>query len=113
MIELARAYVALSNAHRPALIATMFDANSCYHSAALGQFNGVEAIIEMMTAFFQRYPDVHWQAQNYRLDDNRVSFDFSISASEAETGASLQRSGIESIEFDTQGIIRELEVQNL
>ena len=113
LIELAKAYVALSNAHRAALIAMMFDARSSYHSAALGQFNGVDSIIDMMTGFFQRYPDVRWQAQNYRVDDNRVSFDFSMRASEAETDASLQRSGVESIEFDTRGMIRKLEVRNL
>mgnify|MGYP003678092989 FL=1 len=113
LIELARAYVALSNAHRPALIAAMFDHHSSYHSAAFGQFDGVQAIIEMMSGFFQRYPDVHWQAQNFRVSGTIVSFDFSMQASEAGTGALLQRSGVESIDFDAQGIIRKLVVRNL
>lgn len=110
MIELARAYVALSNAHRLQLIGAMFDKNSVYTSSALGQFHGAIAIAEMMTGFFARYPDVHWYADNYRNDDSWVKFDFTMTAGESGSGESLKRAGSEKIKFDQQGFISRLEV---
>jgi hypothetical protein len=109
--ELARAYVALSNAHRVELIRPMFAADAIYHSSAVGEFQGVDAIIDMMRAFFTRYPDAFWLCENFRCEVDRVSFDFSLQASDAQSGAQLQRDGIERIEFDDQGMIIRLEVK--
>ena len=109
--ELARAYVALSNAHRVELIRPMFASDAIYHSSAVGEFHGVDAIADMMQAFFARYADAFWLCENFRCEDNRVSFDFSLQASDTLGGALLQRNGIERIEFDAQGLIRRLEVK--
>jgi len=109
--ELARAYVALSNAHRVELIRPMFASDAIYHSSAVGEFEGVDAIVDMMRTFFERYPDVFWLCEHFHCEMNRVSFDFSLQASDAQSGAQLQRSGIERIEFDNQGLIIRLEVK--
>jgi hypothetical protein len=110
-IELAKAYVALSNAHRVELILPMFAAEAVYTSSAVGEFIGPSAIGDMMQGFFARYPDVFWLAENFRFDNGRVSFDFGLLATAADSGAQLQRQGVERIEFDGQGLIRKLEVQ--
>ena len=109
--ELAHAYVALSNAHRVELIRPLFATDAIYHSSAVGEFQGVDAIIDMMRAFFTRYPDAFWLCEHFRCELNRVSFDFSLQASDAQSGEQLQRSGIERIEFDDQGLIKRLEVK--
>ena len=109
--ELTRAYVALSNAHRVELIRQMFAADAIYHSSAVGEFHGVDAIADMMSSFFARYPDAFWLCEHFRCAANRVSFDFSLQASDAQSGAQLQRSGIERIEFNAQGLITRLEVK--
>jgi len=109
-IELARAYVALSNAHRVELIVPMFAAGSVYTSSAVGEFTGPIAISDMMQGFFARYPDVFWLAENFRCDNDRVTFDFGLQATAADTGEHLQRQGIEHIEFDRYGLISKLEV---
>jgi hypothetical protein len=111
VIELARAYVALSNAHRVELIKPMFSATAVYSSSAVGEFVGSDAIGEMMRGFFTSYPDAFWLAENYRHDNNRVIFDFSLQANAAATGEHLQRQGIERIEFDENGLIKKLEVK--
>jgi nuclear transport factor 2 (NTF2) superfamily protein len=111
IIELAHAYVALSNAHRVELIRPMFAADAIYHSSAVGEFQGEDAIIDMMRRFFARYPDVFWLCEDFRCEANRVSFDFSLQASDAQSGEQLQRNGIERIEFDAQGLIKRLEVK--
>ncbi|MCP4333746.1 MAG: nuclear transport factor 2 family protein [Gammaproteobacteria bacterium] len=109
--ELARAYVALSNSHRPELIVPLFADDAIYSSNAVGEFHGSVAIGDMMHGFFRRYPDVFWLCKNFRYNDNRVSFDFSLQAIDAESGAHLQRSGLEKITYDDQGRIKKLEVK--
>jgi hypothetical protein len=110
-IELARAYVALSNSHRLELIVPLFAEDACYSSSAVGEFQGPAAIGNMMRGFFRRYPDVFWLCENFRYDDNRVSFEFNLQAIDAESGAYLQRSGIERITYDARGLIKKLEVK--
>ena len=109
--ELAHAYVALSNAHRLEMIKPMFATDAVYHSSAVGEFHGVDAIIDMMGTFFTRYPDAFWLCEQFRCEVNRVSFDFSLQARDAQSGEQLQRNGIERIEFDDQGLIIRLEVK--
>lgn len=110
-IELARAYVALSNAHRVELIRPLFAAGATYRSSAVGEFHGSEAIIEMMQAFFERYPDAFWLCENFRCSGNRVNFEFSLQASDTHSGEHLQRSGIEVIDYSADGLIQKLEVK--
>ncbi len=109
-IELAKAYVALSNAHRVELILPMFAVDAVYTSSAVGEFIGANAIGDMVRGFFAHYPDAFWLAENYRFDNGRVSFDFGLQASASDSGEQLQRQGIEHIEFDRQGLIIKLEV---
>ncbi len=110
-IELARAYVALSNSHRPELIVPLFADDAIYSSSTVGEFHGAAAIGDMMREFLRRYPDVFWLCENFKCNDNRVSFDFSLQAHNAESGTHLQRSGIERIAYDDQGLIKKLEVK--
>jgi hypothetical protein len=111
-MEFAKAYVALSNAHRLSLILPMFAENAVYHSPHVGEFNGRKAIGEMMADFFRRFPDVFWNVSEY-LDAGRetVEFDFLMTATEALTGNLIERSGIERIEFTDDGLIVHLEVR--
>lgn len=110
-IELARAYVALSNAHRVDLIQPLFAEDAVYLSSAIGEFRGAAAIAEMMRAFFARYPDAFWLCENFRCTRGRVSFEFNLQASDALSGEHLQRSGFEAIECDAKGNIVKLEVK--
>lgn len=111
LTELAKAYVALSNSHRINLIMPMFAAGARYTSTAVGEHRGRAAIGDMMHGFFTRYPDVIWQATNYRCDDFRVSFDFTMTANGAVTGDRLERSGVEQIEFTADGSIKKITVE--
>ena len=109
-IELARAYVALANAHRVEFILPMFAAEAVYTSSAVGEFSGTSAIGDMMQGFFTRYPNVFWLAENFRFLNGRVTFNFGLQASEVDSGEQLQRQGVEHIEFDGHGLIKRLEV---
>ena len=109
-IATARAYVALSNAHRVDLIRPLFSEQAIYRSSAVGEYRGAGAITQMMSGFFERFADVYWHCSNYRCSGCRVSFDFELRATDAVDGSQLQRHGIEHIEFDDAGLIKTLEV---
>jgi len=109
LIELARAYVALSNAHRIDLVLSMFAAGARYTSSAVGDYRGRAAIGDMMHVFFSDHPDVHWEAGNFRCDDHRVSFDFTMSASNGDGG--IRRQGVEHLEFTADGSIKRVTVE--
>ena len=111
LIELARAYVALSNSHRVDLIMPMFATGARYSSCAVGEHRGRAAIGDMMHGFFSRYPDAHWLASNFRCSDHRVSFDFTMRATEADSGELLERSGVEQVDFTADGSIKHLSVE--
>ena len=107
LIELARAYVALSNAHHIEHMLSMLAAGASYHSSAVGDYRGRAAIADMMHEFFNRHADVYWQADNYRCDDHRVSFDFTMTAD----GNDTRRSGVEHLDFTADGSIKMVTVE--
>ena len=112
-IELAKAYVALSNAHRLDLILPMFADRATYLSPHVGEFKGRTAIGEMMAGFFARFPDVHWKVPEYTCTGNgAVSFEFQMAGTETSTGTRIERGGAERIEFTDGGYILRLEVSN-
>lgn len=111
LIELTKAYVALSNSHRIDLIMPMFAPGVRYNSTALGDHRGRAAIADMMHGFNKKFPDVHWQTTNYSCTDHRVSFDFTMTATDAASGNRLQRSGVEQFEFTADGSIKYITVK--
>lgn len=111
LIELAKAYLALSNSHRVDLILSMFAAGARYSSNAVGEHRGRAAIGDMMHGFFADYPDVHWQADGFSCEQHRVSFRFEMRASAAADGAPIERRGLEHIDFTAEGSIKKIEVE--
>jgi len=111
LIELAKAYVALSNSHRIDLILPMFTAGAGYSSTTVGEHRGRATIGDMMHGFFNKYPDAHWHATNYRCTDHCVSFDFTMTANDANNGESLERRGLEQFEFTADGSIKKITVE--
>ena len=110
-IELAKAYVALSNSHKLDFIFPMFAVNAVYFSAFTGEFEGQSAIAEMMKNFFAGFPDVRWMVEEvWYIGEQTVGFEFVMTATEASTGSRFEREGVEKIEFTDEGLIRRLGV---
>ena len=90
----------------------MFDPDAIYRSLQFGLFEGLDQIREMMTGFFTTFPDMHWTVDVYRPDsDDTASFEFTMRASNAETGQPVERRGLETITFTDEGLIRHVEVE--
>lgn len=109
LIELARAYIALFNSHRIDLVLSMFAAGANYASDAGSKYRGRAAIADMMHVFFTNNPDVYWQASNFRCDDHRVSFDFTMNAGDGDDA--VRRRGVEHIDFTADGSIKRVTVE--
>ena len=110
-IELAKAYVALSNAHQLDLVFTMFTETAQYQSSTVGEFHGKSAIEAMMASFFLQFNDVYWLVADYRyIDNRRVEFDFVMTATDAEKAVNIERRGVETIEFNADGQIIAIQV---
>ncbi len=111
-IDLARTYVDRSNRHELDVVFPMFNSDATYRSSQFGLFEGLDQIREMMTGFFATFPDVHWTVDDYRTDsDDTASFEFTMRASNADTGQSVERRGLETITFTDEGRIRHIEVE--
>jgi ketosteroid isomerase-like protein len=111
-LEVAKAYVALSNAHRLELILSMFADQAIYCSPHVGEFKGRDSIGEMMAEFFSRFPDVRWTVLSYACTQKGVvEFEFEMTATEALNGKKVGRRGKERIEFADEGQIVRLEVK--
>ena len=109
---LARLYVERSNRHELDDVFPMFDANATYRSSQFGLFEGLDQIREMMTGFFTTFPDVHWTVDDYRANsEDTASFEFTMRATNAETGQTVARRGLETIAFTDEGLIRHVEVE--
>jgi hypothetical protein len=113
LIELTRAYVALSNAHQLPFVLPMFDKNATYLSAYVGEFKGRDLIASMMGDFFTRYTDVHWLVEDYQpLGDAAVGFKFVMTATDSQGGEPISRSAYEILKFNHQGYIEFLQVKD-
>ena len=111
-IELAKAYVALSNAHALRFIFPMFVESGIYQSSSVGSYHGRSDIENMMTGFFAGFPDVFWQVPEYRYVNERlVEFDFVMTATNAQSGEQIERKGLESIQFSDDGFISRIQVE--
>jgi hypothetical protein len=112
-IELAKAYVALSNAHRLALVLPFFAEEAIYRSTYVGEFAGKPAIGQMMTDFFARFPDVYWTVAEYRnVGEHCVEFAFIMTATAVATGQPVRRQAVETLEFTDEGLIVGVEVRD-
>lgn len=110
--DLARLYVERSNSHELDEVFSMFDPDATYRSSQFGLFEGLDRIRDMMNGFFTTFPDVYWTVDAYRADsEDTASFEYTMRASNAETGTPVERRGLETITFTDDGLIRHIEVE--
>ncbi len=110
-IMLAKNYVTLSNEHSLEHIKLLFAADATYHSAYFGEYHGRDAIHAMMTDFFTRFSDAHWEVAQYRsIENNGAEFAFTMTGADASSGERVERHGLERIYFTPDGLIKHIAV---
>ena len=110
-IELAKAYVALSNAHQLEVVFAMIAESAQYQSSTVGEYHGKSAVEAMMTTFFTQFSDVYWFVSDYRyVRKGLVEFDFFMTATDVDSQEIIERKGLETIQFNTDGQIDAIQV---
>ena len=104
-IEVAKVYVAASNAHDLSAIEPMLSLNCEYQSSGVGNHVGRETILSMMKKFFADNPTVRWDAENWNTEGGQTAvFDFQFTL---DSGSSTGR---EWITIDGNGLITQIRV---
>ncbi len=103
---LAASYVEASNEHDLDEIEALLGDTVCYTCSNVGSYSGIVDIIQMMAGFFSNFPNVKWQVSRYDMTAPlSISFEFRMTATYAETGAEIERLGLERIDFKKDGKI--------
>ncbi len=78
-----------------------------------GAIEGRSAIIAAFTAYFAEYPDQHAADDSIvALGPRMARSEWWLTATARSTGKPIQRRGIETIEFDEQGRIKRVEIED-
>lgn len=108
---IASTYLACSNTRDLESVFALFAADATYSSDNTGLYFGVHDISEMMTAFFEAFPYLHWEVHSLTaLSDHIVEIEFTLKARNS-VNEELVRSGTERIVVSC-GKIRHVEVRN-
>ena len=110
-INVAKRYFALSNDRDLEGIKAMIHDKATYSSDNTGVHFGKSGIMEMMVAFYDRFPQLQWNVHSISEEKpDIVTVDFTLSA-EDKSGNAVKIKGIERLVIDDE-TIRHIEVRN-
>lgn len=108
-------YHAALNAYDEATVKAMFAPAAVYTSPGVnGRIEGREAIIAAFTKYFDEHPDQHAEDEwREVLSPRTVRFGWKLRATKRSTGQPIARRGVETVTYDENGLILEVEVRDL
>jgi len=104
-LEVAQLYFALSNKSDFEGIAQLMTPETHYKSETTGEFQGVNAILDMQKAFHGRFSKLHWKVNSVsQVDEDTVCFDYDFVGTK-DGGEQIASTGLEYITVQNQKII--------
>ena len=95
-------------------IEKMFAEDAEYYSAGIGGVYGRDAIMHAMKVYFNEFSDQVSSDDNLELvDETSVRSHWRLSATTKSSGRKVTRQGVETIHFNTKGLITVVEVQDV
>ena len=114
LLRLAERYYAALNNFDYAALEKMFAEDAEYHSSGMGGLYGRPAIIEAMKAYFHEFGDqVSTNDSVELLSETSVRTHWRLQATTKSSGRKVKRQGIETIHFNSKGLITTVEVQDV
>jgi hypothetical protein len=114
ILKLAERYYEALNNFDYAALEKIFAEDAEYHSSGIGGLYGRPAIIEAMKAYFHEFSDqVSTNDSIERLNDTSIRTHWRLHATTKSSGRKVQRQGIETIHFNSKGLIATVEVQDV
>jgi hypothetical protein len=114
MIDQVASYTAALNRFDFDAVAQMFAENAIYISSGLhGAFHGRSAIMAAFREYFADHPDqVNVDKHLKRVGPNDVQSDWTLTATNARTGKTVSRKGIQVFTFNDAGLIQVVQVMD-
>jgi len=111
-LEVTKKYFELSNNRRLDEVFVLFAEDATYSSDNTGLYFGVSEIRQMMTGFFNSFPELFWEATTIEeVKPNIVEVSFTLKSTD-KTGKQASTSGIERVVV-VNDKIRHIEVRNV
>lgn len=113
--SLLRRYHAALQPYAADEVAGMFAEGAVYVSPGVnGRLEGRAAILRAFDAYFAEHPDQHAVDETVEvLGSGSVRAHWRLTATSATTGRAVERRGIETIQFDADGRIIRVEIEDL
>ena len=113
-VALVERYHAALNAYEEAEVARFFAPNAVYVSPGVnGRIEGRGAIIAAFSAYFAEHPDQLAEDERIeRAGPSAARALWRLRATARSTGKPVSRQGIETVRFDTDGLIINVEVED-
>lgn len=104
-LEIAQLYFDLSNKSDFEGIAKLMTPETHYKSETTGEFQGVDAILDMQKVFHGRFSELHWKVNSVnQIDEDTVCFDYDFAGTK-DAGEQIVSTGLEYITVQNQKII--------
>ncbi len=114
LLKLAERYYEALNNFDYAALEKMFAEDAEYHSSGMGGLYGRPAIIEAMKAYFHEFSDQASTNDSIALlNDTSIRTHWRLQATTKSSGRKVKRQGIETIHFNSKGLITTVEVQDV
>ena len=113
LVEAVRRYHAALNGFDLDAAEQMFSKDAEYHSPGVGGLHGRNAIMVAFRRYFAEYSDqVASDDRLYLLSPGTVRAEWCLRATSRITGQVSIRRGNETVHFDSQGLIRRIDVED-
>jgi hypothetical protein len=111
-VALVRRYHAALENYEEKNVAPLFAPGAVYASPGVnGRIAGRAAILSAFNAYFSQYPDQHAVDESITaLTPLKARASWRLEATERSTGRPIARRGIETVSFDSDGLILVVEV---
>ena len=94
-------------------VSSMLADDCVYVSAGLDAVSGKAQILASLAQYFEDHPDHQaWDEEVWAVDGWRAASRWGLRAANKRTGTAIHRSGLESITFDEEGMIRRIDVED-
>ena len=114
LLKQAERYYAALNQFDYAALKKLFAEDAEYHSSGIGGLYGRPAIIEAMKAYFREFSDQVSTNDSFELlGETSVRSHWRLQATTKSSGRKVKRQGIETIHFNSKGLITTVEVQDV
>jgi hypothetical protein len=114
LLKLAERYYAALNNFDYAALEKIFAEDAEYHSSGIGGLYGRPAIIEAMKAYFHEFSDqVSTNDSIEVIGPNSVQTHWRLQATTKSSGRKVKRQGIETVHFNSRGLIATVEVKDV